>query len=720
MLRTSPVLPLQVQYQDWLGPSDQAADQATLIGGEVALAAARATGVRNRTASTDKKPALLVAGGPAGSGKTRIGYEVVRMWEDGATRRLLARTDGAVVSMLPLFLDLSNGLGFDEAVDVDLKRLRGASVCLGARLAAAALGRTLASVFYLNGNSLDGLEVENVLEVLVVRCRNQTMASKDDVLLIALHVDEYQTFLRELPSSPEAPSVDFVKRMLKKVGDFMRSARVQARLGMKSVLFPVLTGTPYLGPDILWTEWLQTKQLKPARVDEDGALSIMADVFLQSSAFVGQRTAVLAWLSASPSAMAAISDTGFRPRLVVGLALCARDRAEADVAKRGVARGLAGINWQSALDTVDIADARQESVSLRVVRLALLRIPVRFVFGEGEGPQTASECDVQIAESRGEVELVSVPAALPLAGISLAGQSLGDYRLVRLPFVQLLAWGGNNYLPPCVREVPRFGWASVEQELYVAYLLAARLTHWAKEQESVAVGDLFPGALGSTVARGVRCTPQDIYGVKHEQRKFLRNSAHRPDKIMTVVARASGEGADEMNGDDAMGTYAVDGGAAGDIAAQMVTDGPPDAKNTVDNREFGRHSVNRNVLLACAGNYLIDCRTSAPLSVGNIAANGANSSHVHLVLQAKQTRARRTVSVQAIEDWLTKARRSMKNWATDGDKVIFVLVLDILPSKKTMKMLYTEEFYKKHKDVLVVTKNELHMYLPEALLSRTL
>lgn len=49
-----------------------------------------------------------------------------------------------------------------------------------------------------------------------------------------------------------------------------------------------------------------------------------------------------------------------------------------------------------------------------------------------------------------------------------------------------------------------------------------------------------------------------------------------------------------------------------------------------------------------------------------------------------------------------------------------MLVLDVRPSKYTIKMLRSGSFFKERKDVLIITRDELRTYLPDELLSRRL
>lgn len=135
----------------------------------------------------------------------------------------------------------------------------------------------------------------------------------------------------------------------------------------------------------------------------------------------------------------------------------------------------------------------------------------------------------------------------------------------------------------------------MQQELYVAHLLAARLAHWTDEIKSqahlvwVPLGDLFPGALGSVAARGIQCVPGGRCEVYREpnERQFLLNKQSRPEKQPSVFARRNKD-------------------------------------------QYADHPSTDGVLVTGNYSFLFDSRLSVLLA-------GADDAKVHLFLQAKQS-----------------------------------------------------------------------------------
>lgn len=295
-LRAAPLPSIETQYLNWL----QLSTLTTLVG-ETSRTIHKIDAVAAQnllSPFSTVKPQLLVSYGPAGCGKTRTGYEVLLR----AQRLSRAQSASAAhrLHFVPFYLDLGNGSG---SRDLDNGS---ASECIGARLAARALCVLLEDVHTLNGGKLTGLTVTRVMSAIVARVLDREEASAGDVVLIGLHIDEYQLFVDE----NDQPMVDFLKAMLSEVTNFVKNAELHKQLGVSLAIVPVVTGTPYRGPDILWTKWLTPVALPVPSMDSDGALHLVADVMQRTEAFASWRDEVLAALASSKEAEYVMMSTG--------------------------------------------------------------------------------------------------------------------------------------------------------------------------------------------------------------------------------------------------------------------------------------------------------------------------------------------------------------------------------------------------------------------------
>jgi len=75
------------------------------------------------------------------------------------------RVEQRLLRIVPLYVDLDNGLQFVKAYDKDLT----ASERIAVRIAAAALGLSLLKVKELNGATLCGLVVKKVLTAIALK-----------------------------------------------------------------------------------------------------------------------------------------------------------------------------------------------------------------------------------------------------------------------------------------------------------------------------------------------------------------------------------------------------------------------------------------------------------------------------------------------------------------------------------------------------------------------
>lgn len=658
---------IDVQYASW----KQRSVPPTLVGSKKKEAKKCVRDVTSRNTSTfssTKKPRLLVASGPAGCGKTRMGYEALSIVAEQIAGRARAAGSEAATFFVPLLVDLGNGCGFSSSIDGGSS----ASECFGARLLARLLTLSIEQVHQQNGGSLTGLTVGRVLEAITSRAARHAADGAHAELVICLHIDEYQTF----KDKAKLASHDFVKEMLSTVANYVKDVELHERLGAKVSFVPVVTGTPYRGLDILWTEWLQPVELPVPTLDHREALDMVVDIFSREPAFANMRVDVRNELESSTEAEQVLMSSGFRPRLVEELAEDVRDQAAADLELLGIRGAMRAINWQSAADGLrtSIPKPSEPTGATRVAQAALLQIPVRFVHETGS-VLSAVERDVQYAESRGEIELVDVTdeATVP------ARQSPASFRLVRMPFMQLLMWGGKGILPPAVYEVGRFRWADMQQELYVAHLLAARLAHWTDEIQSlpdvmsVSLEDLFPGALGSAAMRAVKCVPGGRCEVYREPNHgmFLANRKARPEKVLDVIARR----------------YKTE--------------------------KYAQHRLTDGVFLTAERNFLVDVRLLVPLA-------GTEDANVYLFGQAKQTQVDRALSVGFFDQFMKDGRAATQKWATGGDRVIFFVVTNRPLTKGVKKCIQSGRFFSLYPDLLLISKNEIVSLLLPDLLRRAI
>ncbi|KAK1862145.1 hypothetical protein I4F81_004721 [Pyropia yezoensis] len=204
-------------------------------------------------------------------------------------------------------------------------------------------------------------------------------------------------------------SHDFVKEMLSEVTNFVKDVKLHEQLGAKVSFIPVVTGTPYRGLDIVWTEWLEPVELAVPSLDHEEALNMAVDIFARHPAFADKLVEVREELALSSEAEQVLMASGYRPRLVEVLVGNARDQAADDLEFLDIHEALRVVNWQSAADALrtSIPKPRRPTGATRVARAALLQVPVRFAL-EPDSPLSSVEKDVEYAESRGEIELVDV------------------------------------------------------------------------------------------------------------------------------------------------------------------------------------------------------------------------------------------------------------------------------------------------------------------------
>lgn len=593
-----------------------------------------------------------------------MGYEALFIAGKQVAGRARAAGAEAETLFVSLLVDVGSNCGFRSSIDGGSS----ASECLSARLLARLLDLTTEQVHEQNGDRLTGLTVYRVLEAMTSRAARHAADSSGAELVIGLHLNEYQIYKDKAMMATH----DFVKKMLSEVTNYVKDVKLREPLGVKVSLVPVVSGMPYRGLDVLWTEWLQPVLLPVPVLNHKEALDMVVDIFSRQPPFSKLQVQVREELESSSEAEQVLMASCYRPRLVEELAESVRDQAARDLELLGIRGAVRAVNWQSAADglRLSIPKPSMPTGATRVARAALLQIPMRFVLEPGSA-LSAVEQDVQYAESRGENELVDAMDEALIPPL----ESPANFRMVRMPFMQLLMWGGKGILPPAVYEVGRFRWADVEQELYVAHLLAARLAHWANEirsrpgLQSVHLGDLFPGALGSAALRATGCVPGGRCEVYPEPNHgvFLANRQTKPDKSLHAVARR----------------YKTE-----KYAHRILTDG---------------------IFLTATLCFLVDTRLSVPLA-------GAAKAKAHLLGQAKQSQVDRAISVYFITQFVADGHAATQKWATEGDRVIFFIVTNRPLTRGIKKSIQSVRFFKSYSDLLLSSKNEISYLLRPGLL----
>lgn len=651
--------------------------------------------LHNINVSDDKPREFAVINGVPGSGKSRLSYECLRMWDDPARLQVVANAVGDPVRVVRLFLDFNNGAGYADGIDD-----RFMNVNLGARLAAQALGIGLADVHALNGASLKGLTVAAVLNAVLQREEERfeslTLAAmaggvadgapkRKTTFFLIIHLDEYQIYLSMLavhrtrewgcmdgsrsPAAVERAMLAF-KTMLSALNDFARSSNVNER--WRIVLLPIISGTPVLGVPMMATDKLRQRLLRPAMLDRSSAEKLVATVLtyedLEAGASPLSRLAndVLPELRRG-AARIAIADTGFLPRLLVNLGVEARDRIvevasmqfPSDDEQDTAASYLYAVDWRATRDKVaEVFREPSEIVGkerLALVRAALLQTAVQFDFIAGTGPETLEEIAVKHAEAAGLVQLEAAEAE--------------DYRKVSMPLMQVMVWGTANLLHPALTDV-RAAWDWTYLEQICGCLLNVRMNFLSSQD--VALSSLLPGSLGNEATKALGVVAPARARVYVEQTKFIKNLVDDfPERVIKVDAKLVGES------------------------------------------DYGSHDLDEGVFITCPGTAYVDMR----LSLRSAADRAAN---VHVFIQAKHTSTNRTLSVNDVAQWHAGVKAATVQWRKGGDRTVFVFVSNRLASSDAGQLAMPSFFHRGRRDLLLFTRDELHSLLTAALVQRGL
>lgn len=664
------------------------------LGNGANFEAVAAMALHNINVSDDRPRKFLVIKGVPGSGKSRLSYECLRMWDDPVRLQAVADAVGGQVRVVRLFLDFNNGGRYTDGLDD-----RVMNVNLGARLAAQALGIGLADVHALNGASLKGLTVAAVLDAVLQREEERfqrvTLAAAADgagdgaprrktTFLLIIHLDEYQTYLSMLAThrahewghsgGPHSAAVVQTamlafKTMLSALNDYARSSTVQER--WRVILLPIVSGTPVLGVPMLATDKLKQRLLRPAMLDRLSAEKLVASVLTHEDP--DARASPLSRLADDVmrelrrgAARVAIADTGFRPRLLVNLGHYARERVmelalrrrQADEAQAGAASLLSRVDWRAARD--EVADIFRLSTGIvgdeqhALVRAALLQTAVRFDFRSGTGPKTLEEIAVAHAEAAGLVDLEAAEAK--------------DYRTVSMPLMQVMIWGTADLLHPDVTDV-RASWDWTYLEQLCGRLLTVRMNFLSFQD--VALSSLLPGSLGYEATKALVVVAPARARVFLEQTKFIKNLIDIPERVIDVDATVEGE------------------------------------------NEYHSHKLDEGVFITCPGTAYVDLRVSLRLAADPAAC-------VHVIIQAKHTSTNRTLSVKDVAEWHAAVKAATVQWRKGADRTVFVFVSNRPASGDAGQLAMPSFFRRERRDLLLFTSDQLPGLLTAALAQRGL
>jgi len=600
------------------------------------------------------KSNVLVVSGPSGSGKTRVGFEALCRSNGlaGDLLQAIAAKAGCTVLTIPLFIDFNNGYAFDRSVDEDSMDKN-----LGVRLAARALSELVGRVKDANGRSLDGLYTADVLTAIAkaaLRQASEAGASPPGVILLALHLDEYQTYVQNLMKernhSLDTAVLRF-KEMMSAVNNWVSSA--EGAVGVKVVFLPVVTGTPVAGLPFVLTDKLRAVLISPGRLVLKTSAELFADVLTAGAERSPLRPSVLEALLVSAEARNALGDTDFLPRHVVYLA---REALKVLPASADGAAMVAAIDWAVAMGPVVMSTMRRELVPFAdtLALLALSQAPVHLFV---PGPSRATP----------DLERAVIDA--DVAGV-IKLEAAGDGRyVVRVPLVQLRRWGLSSILPARLLFHTICTWQEVE--VMVGYCLTAMLQPGLRSKR-LFIQDLFPGALGCDELRPRELILEEPRSLYVEQTQFIASSSSVPPKQMVVLARKEFEAMhDEV----------------------LLTDG---------------------VFLTCPGTAAVDIRCSLRM----MPRSGNIGGVLHVFVQTKHSGTSSRVSEVAVDTWYKAVTRATKEWRSDQDQVLFVYFTNKPPTDDGFSALSCSEFFKSRPGLLVVTHDQLSGVLPSFLLTR--
>lgn len=635
---------------------------------DVEVEQVRSSAIR-RLNPTDEKSDILVISGPTGAGKTRLGFEALRLLSDRDMRFVgrLEKVLGLPCVTVALYIDFNNGCGYQPGVDSDIIVFN-----MGLRLAASSLGITPVAVFEKNGNCLDGLSPDAVLDAIVagalrragaslataspVSTCGTTVANADGglspaVVVLVVHFDEYQFYLKKLKAF-QGYSANTARQCFKVMVSAINNWAAENGV----VFLPIVSGTPLDGLDLLVTEKLTEVPLYPSRLDVAAAVELVADVITEPVDLLHLRPGLIKILQNQDEARVALADTDYRPRFLVDVG--AAVRAQLNMSGAVTLEDLSLVDWGAA---VSQAVARLPLVGLKrdhrdmyktLARLALGGIPVRSVFPISAVDRTDAENYVADAAEDGIVEL--------------CGEENG-YVTVRLPLVQLRSWGVLGVVPPSLMSPTLLTWQQAEQVFAVC--LSAALWPGLRSR-AVTVRNLLPGALGGPQLANIEL-------ILDQSRQVYREAARSITQKTPILA------ADLI------------------VVAEPLLGG---VKVSVD--------LQSGVFLSCAGNPVVDLRCTVPTRLGK-----GRRGQLHIYGQSRQSLKDKEVSEKEIAAFYTSALAATASLRSAGDDVLFIFFTNRKLNDAAAGAL-TASYFEAHPCLCVVSADQLGGVVPPFLLTR--
>lgn len=609
----------------------------------------------------DDKSDVLLAEGPAGAGKTRLGFEVLRRLEqpEGALHDILTTSDGSRTVAVGLFLDFNNGLGLNNDIDCSSMDKN-----MAVRLAARYLGVSMSEVQKLNGGTLDGLSTAKVLSAIadgvVDRASSSTSMPPLVGVLFVVHLDEYQVYLQALTKRKKASAMTGLmpptfgktqvmqcfKEMLSAVNNWARDPKNSKRARMS--FLPVVSGTPVTGLEFKVTDKLTEVPFRPGRLNQDDAGALVADVICAVNSGIHRKDVVQ--LLGGQEARIFMSDVDFRPRFLVVMgtsikSLVRRTRAVSPIV----------LDWavvtNEVLRRVPASRKTKASIALALFVLSQTRVP-RDVLSGGKNLSAAYRSLASAVQS-GEVEVDLVD---------------DNCFVARVPLMQLRRWPVAHVFPPSLFGLLSSPWKDVE--FAFAYCLRARLSPGLRSS-SLTIRDIFTGVRGASLLPDFKLdletdSERNVY-VQSSQ--LFTNMASRLTKRYQLQAsRAHGGGNIEP----------------------------------VDVRE--------SIILTCPGTMAIDIYCAIPLA-------GKDSGHVYVIAQTKKTDNAVTVSLAAIEKWYGIVSTLTKEWQCGGNEVVYVFFTNKRLADET-KAAMDVQFFLDRPGLCVTSYDELDQVIPSLMRTR--
>lgn len=608
----------------------------------------------------DDKSDVLLAEGPAGAGKTRLGFEVLRRLEQPteALQELLTAADGSRTVAVGLYIDFNNGLALDN--DVDSSSM---DENMAVRLAARYLDVPMSEVRRLNGGTLSGLSTAKVLSAIVDgvldRAASSSLMPPLSGVLLVVHLDEYQSYLQALtkrkrvsaktglmpPTFGKTEVMECFKEMLSAINNWARAPANSVRARMS--FLPVVSGTPVTGLEFKVIDKLTEVPFRPDRLDKEDAAALVADVISTVKSGIDRKEVVQ--LLASQEARIAMADVDFRPRFLVVWGTTIKGLVRK-------ARAVSPIVLDWAVATTEVlrrVPSSRKTKACEVLALLVLsqtRVP-REVLSGGQSLSSTYKSLASAVQS-GEVET------------NLVDES---HFVVRVPLVQLRRWPVAHVFPPSLFGLLSSPWQDVEFAL--AYCLRAKLTPGLRSTP-LTMREVFPGARGASALPDVELVldrPRGVY-VQSSQ-LFTKKASLFPELPFQVTARCAH--------------------GVGNLEA-------------VDVRE--------NVILTCAGTKAVDIYTVVPLS-------REEGGHVYVVAQTKKTNNAITVSLSDIQKWYGTVSTLTMKWQRVGDEVIFMFFTNKLLTDETKEMM-NMQFFSERPGLCVTSYDELDQVIPSLMRTR--